>query len=91
MELPMRMTLAVLVTVLAGTAATPAHADPYRWCGVYGGSDGDNGTNCYFMTLEQCRASVSGIGGFCTANNFYDGRPVTTPGEVVQRSRRPRH
>jgi hypothetical protein len=43
------------------------------------------------MTLEQCRASVSGIGGFCTANNFYDGRPVTTPGEVVQRSRRPRH
>jgi hypothetical protein len=30
------------------------------------------------MTLEQCSATVSGNGGFCTRNNFYDGRPVTS-------------
>jgi hypothetical protein len=29
-------------------------------------------TNCGFLTLEQCRASVSGIGGFCVPNQFYN-------------------
>jgi hypothetical protein len=63
-------------------ATSPAAADPYRWCAVYSTSGDDNGTNCYFMTIEQCRAAVSGNGGFCTPNNFYDGRPVTVPGEA---------
>jgi hypothetical protein len=29
-------------------------------------------TNCGFLTIEQCRASVSGIGGFCVPNQFYN-------------------
>ena len=29
-------------------------------------------TNCGFLTLQQCRASVSGIGGFCVRNQFYN-------------------
>jgi len=34
-------------------------------------------TNCGFLTIEQCRASVSGIGGFCVPNQFYNPhRPV---------------
>jgi|GEM_PF-552436 hypothetical protein len=36
---------------------------------------GDSGlgqTNCGFLTLEQCRATVSGIGGFCVPNQFYN-------------------
>ena len=28
------------------------------------GDSGLGATNCGFLTLEQCRASVSGIGGF---------------------------
>lgn len=33
----------------------------YSWCAVY-----DNGsTSCAFTTFEQCRATVSGVGGFC--------------------------
>ena len=31
-------------------------------------------TNCGFLTIEQCRASVSGIGGFCVPNQFYNPR-----------------
>ena len=49
----------ILLTTLAlGTDA--ASAAP--WCteAVKGG-----GTNCGFVTIEQCRASVSGVGGFC--------------------------
>ena len=35
-------------------------------------------TNCGFLTIEQCRASVSGIGGFCVPNQFYNrGLPKT--------------
>ena len=36
-------------------------ADPYKWCAV----DGGGGTNCGFVTIEQCRASISGMGGSC--------------------------
>jgi Protein of unknown function (DUF3551) len=85
----MRIVFAALLISIAG-AATPAQADPYRWCGVFGGGE-SNVTNCYFMTIEQCRASMSGNGGFCTPNGFYDGRPVSTPGDVVVRPHRPEH
>ena len=60
-----------------GLASTPALSmpyDPYPWCAVYGGRGG-GGTNCGFLTIEQCRATVSGIGGFCTPNQFYNPRP----------------
>src|SRR5690348_17456610 len=36
-------------------------ADPYKWCAVSSGG----GTNCGFVTVEQCRTSISGMGGFC--------------------------
>ncbi|MBX9840418.1 MAG: DUF3551 domain-containing protein [Xanthobacteraceae bacterium] len=74
--------------VAAVSLAESAKADPYRWCAVYsGGGAGGGGTNCYFMTIEQCRAAVSGVGGFCTPNNFYDGRPVATPEDAGRRRR----
>lgn len=49
-----------------------AKADPYRWCAEYGGGRG-GATNCYFVTLQQCQAAVSGNGGFCRQNTFYTG------------------
>jgi hypothetical protein len=33
------------------------------------------------MTIEQCRASVSGLNGFCRANTLFDGVPVMTPAD----------
>ena len=73
----MRIAVAALLAMIVALAVQPAHADPYRWCAQYGGKSG--ATNCYFVTLEQCRAALSGNGGFCNPNNFYDGRPVRTP------------
>ena len=68
---------------------TPALADPYRWCAEYGsGISGGGHTSCYFNTFAQCQASVSGVGGFCRQNAFYDGRPVTTPEDRPARRRR---
>lgn len=69
--------------------AAPAQAydlpyDPYPWCAVYGGDYG--GSNCGFSTLEQCRLTVSGIGGSCEPNQFYNPRHPAAPAH----KRRPR-
>ena len=71
--------------MLPDSGTSPATADPYRWCAVLGGT-GDVGTNCYFMTLEQCQATISGVGGFCTPNYLYTG-PAATAGDGSRRSR----
>jgi len=58
------------IAALAGTAS-PANAEIYYpWCARYGGEMG-GASNCGFSTFEQCRATVSGIGGFCELNPFY--------------------
>ena len=40
---------------------------------------GSGGRNCGFMTLEQCRAAISGTGGFCEPNPFYKGPEPVPP------------
>jgi hypothetical protein len=58
----MRKTLfGVIVAAPMFFTAGTASADPYKWCAV----QSEGGTNCGFVTVEQCRASISGIGGFC--------------------------
>ena len=53
--------LAVAALPLTGTDARAA-----PWCAHYGT---DNGTNCGFYTIEQCRAALSGTGaGYCLPN-----------------------
>jgi hypothetical protein len=58
--------------VLVGIAGNSTHADAqnYPWCAYYSGGRG-GGTNCGFTTFEQCMATVSGIGGYCTLNTQY--------------------
>ena len=64
----------------AALVPSPARAydmpyDPYPWCAVYSG-DAGGASNCGFLTIEQCRATVSGIGGSCEPNQFYNPRPA---------------
>jgi hypothetical protein len=80
----MRMVLATLMLVAAGAASDAAQADPYRWCANYSG-EGGNGSNCYFLTLEQCRWAVSGAGGGCTPNPFYTGSAAERPAPRAKR------
>jgi len=85
----MRIAFAALLALLASATIEPTKADPYHWCAKYAGGGFGGGTNCYFITIEQCRAALLGNGGFCEPNTFYDGRPVTTPGEAtLSRGRR---
>lgn len=75
----MRTLILTSALILAGALSAPAKADPYKWCAEYGGGRG-GGTNCYFVTLQQCQAAASGNGGFCRVNGFYDGRAATGSG-----------
>jgi Protein of unknown function (DUF3551) len=51
----------VVATASMFVAVGTAFADPYKWCAVESGG----GTNCGFVTIEQCRATISGSGGSC--------------------------
>jgi hypothetical protein len=61
---------------MVGLAVQPAHADRYKWCAEYSGRGG-GASNCYFETLAQCRAAVSGVGGFCRPTGY--AGPVDRP------------
>ncbi len=74
----------VLASILmpVAFAQTPASSyempyDPYPWCAVYGG-DAGGASNCGFLTIQQCRETISGMGGFCEPNQFYNPHPATS-------------
>src|SRR5258708_27000335 len=73
------LALAVLA-VPAVLVCSPARAydlpyDPYPWCAVYSG-DAGGASNCGFLTIEQCRATVSGIGGSLETNPLQQPPPA---------------
>jgi hypothetical protein len=45
----------------------PSAAREYPWCANYGPST----RNCGFVSFEQCRATITGTGGFCAPNPMY--------------------
>jgi hypothetical protein len=75
---------AAALTVAMIGAAAPAQAQNYPWCAYYAMGDDGGGTNCGFVSYEQCMATLSGMGGFCVRNNQY----VPPPGPIGQRRAR---
>ena len=75
----MRMPLSAFLLALALCAVLSREAAAqrrivYPWCAFYNVMGGV--TECFFHNLEQCRASVSGVGGFCSPNPAYVEPPV---------------
>jgi Protein of unknown function (DUF3551) len=64
------VTALVAASLFAGVPSAAA-AVIYPWCAFYGRL----GENCGFTTFQQCRATISGIGGYCGANPWYRGNP----------------
>jgi hypothetical protein len=59
------------IALLPGLATPARAAIEYPWCAQYAGGSNGGGRNCGFSTFEQCRATISGMGGFCEPNLFY--------------------
>jgi hypothetical protein len=81
----MRLLLLMLgISVCVVGIGTRAEAQNYPWCAYYG-STHDGGTNCGFVTFQQCLDTVSGIGGFCNVNTQYQPPPGPHPPTSVKR------
>jgi len=82
----------LMLAIGVGTAAfdSGAQAQNYPWCAQYSGDMG-GAQNCGFVSFEQCMQDVSGIGGFCMANNTYvpPPGPHRAPSATRHRARRP--
>jgi hypothetical protein len=67
-ETLMRRILPVAIAFAALSISNTGVRADGTWCAHYG--TGLEGMNCGFYSFEQCRATVSGVGGFCQANIF---------------------
>jgi len=84
----MRILLFMLAgSVMAAGIAAPAAAQNYPWC-EFIGSPG--GTNCGFISFEQCMESARGNGGSCRQNTQYTPPPGDhgVPGTLAPRTRK---
>ena len=83
----MRIVFAIVLLLTAAAAFDTAKADPYPWCAEYrGGALGGSGS-CYFMTIEQCRATMSGSAATAHRSRSTPGHPsgtvATTPSPLL--------
>ena len=72
----MKMTMLVALPALAALTMIdlqPAAAEVYRpWCAQYSGGRGGGGTNCGFVSYEQCMMTATpGSGAYCVRNPWY--------------------
>jgi Protein of unknown function (DUF3551) len=60
-----------VLTALAAVTVPAAAQSPtsYPWCmkGARGG------TSCYFRSYQECRTTLSGLGGHCIRSPYYNG------------------
>jgi len=75
--------LFVIAAALLGETqvANPQSAYSYPWCAIYFGDGGTLGgaMSCYYTSREQCRTTMSGIGGLCVESPYYRQQPVQLP------------
>jgi hypothetical protein len=82
---------ALLAETRAGNAQSP---NSYPWCALYGGgsSGGAGGAmSCYYTSWEQCRTTMSGIGGLCVASPYYHAQAMPLPHHSTLKQRNRRH
>ena len=50
----------------------PAEAQSGGWCAYLDGGGHDGSRECGFATLQQCLATVRGVGGNCSPSPYYE-------------------
>jgi hypothetical protein len=77
----MRSTILLLITAaLLGEIRAVSAQSPttYPWCAQYYSREAP--VSCYFKSLEQCKITLSGIGGRCFENPYlHRGVPPSAP------------
>jgi len=78
--------LVLLLVIGVGLISTGnrAKAQNYPWCAIYSGKAG-GGTNCGFISFEQCMDTARGLGSFCQPNTQYVPPPGPHPSALRRR------
>ena len=78
--------LVLLLVIGVGLISTGnrAKAQNYPWCAIYSGKAG-GGTNCGFISFEQCMDTARGLGSFCQPNAQYVPPPGPHPSALRRR------
>jgi hypothetical protein len=81
LEAAMRILFTLAIVLGIEALGTAVEAQNYPWCAHLATDAGD--VNCGFVSLPQCLADVSGIGGICMRNTqFAPYAPAIGPGPV---------
>ena len=73
--------LFLIATALLGETQIGNAQSPYShpWCSISSGDAGGGTRSCYYETLQQCMATLSGIGGNCVERPYYHAQPTQLP------------
>jgi hypothetical protein len=73
----------VITAALAGETQISNAQSPYSypWCAILPGAGSGSGgaMSCYYTSWDQCKATMSGIGGLCVASPYYVGHATPPP------------
>jgi hypothetical protein len=75
----MRVTIVALVLgciapLVVSQDSSAQSAYDYPWCAVYTKTSG--AMSCYYVSFEQCMATMRGIGGTCVGNPYARADPA---------------
>ncbi len=91
---PIIVLLVVAAALLGETQVSNAQSPySYPWCSL-GGTKDSNALSCYYTyytSREQCRTTMSGIGGNCVESPYYHAQSTLLPHRSVVKPRHRRH
>jgi len=88
---PIIVLLVVAAALLGETQVSNAQSPySYPWCSL-GGTKDSNALSCYYTSREQCRTTMSGIGGICAESPYYHAQSTLLPHRSVVKPRHRRH
>ena len=88
---PIIVLLVVAAALLGETQVSNAQSPySYPWCSL-GGTKHSNALSCYYTNREQCRTTMSGIGGNCVESPYYHAQSTLLPHRSVVKPRHRRH
>jgi len=91
---PIIMLIVAAAALLGETQVSNAQS-PYSYpgCAVRSGTGdfGGGGMSCYYTSWEQCRTTLSGIGGNCVESPYYHAKSTPLPNRSLVKPRHHRH
>ncbi len=88
---PIIVLLIIAAALLGKTQVSNAQsAYSYPWCSL-GGARDSNALSCYYTSREQCRTTMSGIGGNCIESPYYHAQSTPLPHRSFVKPRHRRH